>query len=243
MMLLRGPNGYTMFADAPLSRTELVDLDALIQFLQSLPQPVQRAGRDHLGPEHRDDVRVAELGGQPGLALGPVQIQPSEIAKLSLVIWAAHIYAHKERRLKELHHILVPVVPGLLAVIALVLVSAGLHVAWNVRLKTAGDPLKAATVGLLAASIGIVPAGIAAADRAGEVVARLRHLRPRREAPVAVDQRVGVDRVEVLQVAIAKAAQADARAFQGRQVVARRVLRHVGFPMHSYATGGTGQLC
>jgi uncharacterized membrane protein len=47
-------------------------------------------------------------------------------------------------------------------VIALVLVSAGLHVAWNVRLKTAGDPLKAATVGLLAASVGIVPAGIAA---------------------------------------------------------------------------------
>lgn len=46
-------------------------------------------------------------------------------------------------------------------VIALVLVSAGLHVAWNVRLKTAGDPLRAATVGLLAASVGIVPAGIA----------------------------------------------------------------------------------
>ena len=47
-------------------------------------------------------------------------------------------------------------------VIAHVLVSAGLHVAWNVRLKSAGDPLRAATVGLLAASVGIVPAGIAA---------------------------------------------------------------------------------
>ena len=35
-----------------------------------------------------------------------------------------------------------------------------LHVAWNVRLKTAGDPLRAATVGMLAASFGIVPAGI-----------------------------------------------------------------------------------
>ncbi len=47
-------------------------------------------------------------------------------------------------------------------VIALVLVSAGLHVAWNVRLKTAGDPLRAATVGMLAASVGIVPAGVLA---------------------------------------------------------------------------------
>lgn len=49
-----------------------------------------------------------------------------------------------------------------LAVILLVAVSAVMHVAWNVRLKTAGDPLRAATVGMLAASIAIVPAGIVA---------------------------------------------------------------------------------
>ena len=47
-------------------------------------------------------------------------------------------------------------------VIALVAVSAALHVAWNVRLKTAGDPLRAATVGMLAATVGIVPAGVVA---------------------------------------------------------------------------------
>jgi uncharacterized membrane protein len=47
-------------------------------------------------------------------------------------------------------------------VIALVFVSALLHVAWNVRLKTAGDPLRAATVGMLAATIGIVPLGLIA---------------------------------------------------------------------------------
>jgi uncharacterized membrane protein len=47
-------------------------------------------------------------------------------------------------------------------VIALVFVSALLHVAWNVRLKTAGDPLRAATVGMLAATVGIVPAGLLA---------------------------------------------------------------------------------
>lgn len=47
-------------------------------------------------------------------------------------------------------------------VIVLVAVSATLHVAWNVRLKTAGDPLRAATVGMLAATVGIVPAGLIA---------------------------------------------------------------------------------
>ncbi len=47
-------------------------------------------------------------------------------------------------------------------VIALVAVSAVLHVAWNVRLKTAGDPLRAATIGNIAAALGIVPAGVVA---------------------------------------------------------------------------------
>jgi hypothetical protein len=46
-------------------------------------------------------------------------------------------------------------------VIALVAVSAVLHLAWNVRLKTAGDPLRAATIGMLAGCVGIVPIGIA----------------------------------------------------------------------------------
>ncbi|MFL5690153.1 MAG: EamA family transporter [Chloroflexota bacterium] len=46
-------------------------------------------------------------------------------------------------------------------VIALVAVSAVLHLAWNVRLKTAGDPLRAATIGMVAASVGIVPLGAA----------------------------------------------------------------------------------
>ena len=47
-------------------------------------------------------------------------------------------------------------------VIGLVAVSAVLHVAWNVRLKMAGDPLRAATVGMLAATVLVVPAGAAA---------------------------------------------------------------------------------
>jgi 2',3'-cyclic-nucleotide 2'-phosphodiesterase (5'-nucleotidase family) len=36
-----GGDGYTMFAGAPLARTALVDLDAAIQYLRSLPQPVR----------------------------------------------------------------------------------------------------------------------------------------------------------------------------------------------------------
>jgi uncharacterized membrane protein len=52
-------------------------------------------------------------------------------------------------------------------IIALVAVSAVLHVAWNVRLKTAGDPLRTATVGMLAASVVIVPVSVVAWGLAG----------------------------------------------------------------------------
>ena len=68
-------------------------------------------------------------GNKNWLAVGPFTMQPAEVAKLAIVLWAANIYAHKERRLGELHHLLVPVVPGLLAVIALVLVGRDLGTA------------------------------------------------------------------------------------------------------------------
>lgn len=47
-------------------------------------------------------------------------------------------------------------------VVGLVAISAVLHLAWNVRLKTAGDPLRAATIGMVAATFAIVPIGVGA---------------------------------------------------------------------------------
>lgn len=72
---------------------------------------------------------VTVNGNTNWLALGPFTIQPSEIAKLAIVLWAAHVYAYKERRLGELHHVMMPVVPGLLAVIVLVVVGRDLGTA------------------------------------------------------------------------------------------------------------------
>ncbi|HEY0890145.1 MAG TPA: putative lipid II flippase FtsW [Nocardioides sp.] len=79
-------------------------------------------------------------GNQNWLVLGPIQIQPSEIAKLCLVLWAGHIYANKERRLDSLHQMAVPVVPGLLLATGLVV---------------AGDDLGTALV-LLAILVGLL---------------------------------------------------------------------------------------
>ena len=66
-------------------------------------------------------VGVSFNGNTNWLALGPIQIQPSEIAKLSLVLWAAHVYANKDRRLGNLHEVMMPVVPGLLLATGLVI--------------------------------------------------------------------------------------------------------------------------
>lgn len=63
------------------------------------------------------------------LALGPVQIQPSEVAKLAIVLWAADVLARKEALLDNPWQVFVPVVP----VIGLV---AGL-VVWQRDLGTA----------------------------------------------------------------------------------------------------------
>ncbi len=68
-------------------------------------------------------VGTSVNGNQNWLGVGSLAIQPSEVAKLALVLWAAHIYANKERRLHSLHQLVVPVVPGLL--LATLLVVAG----------------------------------------------------------------------------------------------------------------------
>ena len=71
-------------------------------------------------------IGVQVNGNQNWLAVRHLQIQPSEIAKLALVLWAAHIYADKERRLDSLHQMVVPVVPGLLLATGLVIAGRDL---------------------------------------------------------------------------------------------------------------------
>jgi cell division protein FtsW len=59
-------------------------------------------------------------GNRNWLALGPLTVQPSEIAKLSIVLWAADVYAKKERYLDSPWHALIPVAPVVTMISALV---------------------------------------------------------------------------------------------------------------------------
>jgi cell division protein FtsW len=50
-------------------------------------------------------------GNRNWLSLGPLTLQPSEIAKLAIILWCADLYARKEKMLGDWKHALIPMVP------------------------------------------------------------------------------------------------------------------------------------
>jgi cell division protein FtsW len=68
-------------------------------------------------------------GNRNWLGVGPLVIQPAELAKLALILWAATVYANKERRLGNLHQLVVPVVPGMFLATGLVVAGRDLGTA------------------------------------------------------------------------------------------------------------------
>jgi cell division protein FtsW len=111
---------------------------------------------------------VTVNGNKNWLAIGPVQIQPAELAKLAVVLWCAHIYATKERLLGDWRHTLIPVVPVMALVVglvvlghdlgtALVLMSIVLGLLWVV-----GAPTKMFVGSILVA--GVAALGLAASS-------------------------------------------------------------------------------
>lgn len=68
-------------------------------------------------------------GNRNWLALGPLTVQPSEISKLAIVIWSADVYSRKEKLLGDWRHTLFPVVPVVVAIVALVVLEHDLGTA------------------------------------------------------------------------------------------------------------------
>ena len=70
-------------------------------------------------------VGRSAYGASRWIAVGPLQLQPSEFAKLALVLWGADLLARKERlrQLEDWRHLLIPLLPG--AGLLAMLVMAG----------------------------------------------------------------------------------------------------------------------
>ncbi len=69
---------------------------------------------------------ISAYGSSRWITLGPVTIQPSELAKLSLVVFAAAILTRKWRRLHEVGHIALPLLPIVAIVCGMVMLQPDL---------------------------------------------------------------------------------------------------------------------
>ena len=72
---------------------------------------------------------VTVNGNKNWLALGPVVVQPAEVAKLAMISWCADVYGRKAKLLGDWRHTLIPVAPVAGLVIGLVLLGGDLGTA------------------------------------------------------------------------------------------------------------------
>jgi cell division protein FtsW len=110
-------------------------------------------------------VGITIGGSSRWLGLGPLTFQPSELAKLALVLFAADVFARKqESSLADPWHTILPMVPGLGALALLVLMQPDLGTALLLgaiglgMLFIAGAPLR------YIAPLGVIGVGLAVAS-------------------------------------------------------------------------------
>lgn len=118
-------------------------------------------------------------GSQGWFVVGPVSLQPVEIAKVALALWGAHILVVKYDLLHQWRHLLVPLVPVALLMFALVMAQPDLGgtitlgVVLIALLWFVGAPKRLFAVILTGAVAGAVALALAADYRMDRVVSFL----------------------------------------------------------------------
>ncbi|MGI9092044.1 MAG: putative lipid II flippase FtsW [Mycobacteriales bacterium] len=93
-------------------------------------------------------VGILWHGARRWIDLGPLQVQPSEPAKLALALWGADLLVRKQNRLSQWRHLVVPLLPVALAMCALVMFEPDLGTTLCIALVifgllwTAGAPFR-----------------------------------------------------------------------------------------------------
>ncbi|MGN6597833.1 MAG: FtsW/RodA/SpoVE family cell cycle protein [Actinomycetes bacterium] len=107
-------------------------------------------------------VGVSVLGNKNWLPLpGGMNLQPSELAKLALIVWSADLLARKHKLLHDWKHLLVPVGPVALVILGLILAGHDLGTALIVIaivasiLYVVGAPLRIFLAGAGVAALGV----------------------------------------------------------------------------------------
>lgn len=104
----------------------------------------------------------ASGGSQRWIALGPLQLQPSEPAKLALALWGADLLVRKRNLLEQPRHLLVPLLPvaAILALLVMAEPDLGTTLCFVVilfaLLWTVGAPIRIFGAMLVIAVVGVV---------------------------------------------------------------------------------------
>lgn len=107
-------------------------------------------------------LALAKNGNDGWVHLGALRFQPAEVAKVALAIWLATVLGRKQRLLGSTGHALLPAVPGVLAVIGLVLAGKDLGTTLIIvvmvvgAMFVAGVPVRLLAVGALGGAAIIV---------------------------------------------------------------------------------------
>jgi cell division protein FtsW len=104
-------------------------------------------------------------GNQNWLHLGSLRLQPSEFAKLALVLWGADLLTRKQKLLGQWKHLLMPLLPGTALVIGLIMIGGDMGTSLVVGvvlfalLWTVGAPARL-FVAMLGFAGGLITLGI-----------------------------------------------------------------------------------
>lgn len=122
---------------------------------------------------------VAVQGNKNWLALGPLQFQPSETAKLALAVWMGAVLAAKGLLVRKLVHVLIPVGLGAGAILGLVMLGRDLGTAIIIGLMILAGLLFAAVkwwvlVGAVAVgALGVLLSSLTSDNRSGRIASWL----------------------------------------------------------------------
>lgn len=118
-------------------------------------------------------VGVSVNGARRWIAIGPVQLQPSEFAKLALLLWGADLLARKQElgTLRNARHLFIPVLPALLVLASLVMLEPDLGTTCALIVITlgllwiAGTPLRYFSALIAVLATGVIGLALAAPYR------------------------------------------------------------------------------
>ena len=118
---------------------------------------------------------TSDKGNRNWIQIAGFTLQPSEVCKLALVIWAAAVLARKRPLLNQPMHALVPVVPGAAVVLGLILLGRDLGTSLVVMalvaamLFVAGAPLRLFGIALLAGGLLVQVMVTGSSNRMGRI--------------------------------------------------------------------------